>query len=45
MKLYYMPAACSLAPHIILRELEITADLIRVDHKSRRWMTDEISTS
>ena len=30
-KLYYMPAACSLAPHITLRELGITADLVRVD--------------
>jgi glutathione S-transferase len=31
MKLYYSPSACSLSPHIILRELEFDFDLIRVD--------------
>lgn len=36
MKLYYMPAACSLAPHIVLCELGIAADLVQVDHQSRR---------
>jgi glutathione S-transferase len=30
MKLYYMPAACSLAPHIALREAGIQFDLERV---------------
>lgn len=36
MKLYYMPAACSLAPHIVLRELGIATDLVQVDHKTHR---------
>jgi glutathione S-transferase len=31
MKLYYAPAACSLAPHIVLRECGSTFELTRVD--------------
>lgn len=36
MKLYYSPGACSLAPHIALREAERTFELERVDLKTKR---------
>lgn len=36
MKLYYSPGACSLAPHIALREAERAFELERVDLKSHR---------
>jgi glutathione S-transferase len=31
MKLYYSPGACSLSPHIILREIGSAFDLERVE--------------
>ena len=31
MKLYYSPGACSLSPHIVLREAGVKFDLVRVD--------------
>jgi glutathione S-transferase len=36
MKLYYAPGACSLSPHIVLREAERRFDLERVDLATRR---------
>jgi len=36
MKLYYSPGACSLAPHIALREADRHFDLERVDLKTHR---------
>jgi glutathione S-transferase len=36
MKLYYSPGACSLSPHIVLREAERRFDLERVDLKAHR---------
>jgi len=36
MKLYYSPGACSLSPHIVLREAERRFDLERVDLQTHR---------
>ena len=35
MKLYFFPNACSLAPHIVLRELALPFDLVLVDNQAK----------
>jgi glutathione S-transferase len=37
MKLYYSPGACSLAPHIAMREAGIAVDLQKVDLKAKQY--------
>lgn len=39
MKLYYTPGACSLSPHIALRESGLKFDIEKVDLKSRKTET------
>jgi glutathione S-transferase len=41
MKLYYSPAACSLAPHIVAREAGVAIDLVRVDLATHRTEAGE----
>jgi len=36
MKLYFTPGACSLSPHIVMREAGIAADLEQVDLKTKK---------
>lgn len=35
MKLYYAPNTCSLSPHIVLRELELEFELVKVNNRSK----------
>ena len=39
MKLYFAPGACSLSPHIVLREAGLRFDLERVDLKAKKLKT------
>ena len=45
MKLFYTPGACSLSPHIVLRELDLPFTLEAVDLKSKRTETGADFTS
>lgn len=36
MKLYYMPAACSLSPHIVANELGLDIEFIKVNHTDNK---------
>ena len=39
MKLFYMPGACSLAPHIVAKEAGINLELVKVDGKTKTTET------
>lgn len=41
MKLYYMPAACSLSPHIVANELGLDIEFIRVNHNDHKTETGQ----
>ena len=41
MKLYFSPGACSLAPHIVARELGIELELVKVDGKAKKTASGE----
>ncbi|MFZ5792226.1 MAG: glutathione transferase GstA [Pseudomonadota bacterium] len=36
MKLYYSPGACSLSPHIVIREAGLPAEAVKVDLKAKK---------
>jgi glutathione S-transferase len=36
MKLYFAPYTCSLSPHIVLRELDLPFELVKVDNRTKQ---------
>jgi glutathione S-transferase len=40
MKLYFSPGACSLAPHVVLREAQIPFEAVRVDLRTKQLKAD-----
>src|SRR5918911_63156 len=36
MKLYYSPGACSLSPHIVLREAGLPIDVEKIDNRAKK---------
>ncbi|MBO1021066.1 glutathione transferase GstA [Methylobacterium sp. SD274] len=36
MKLFFAPGTCSFSPHIVLQELNLSYDLVRVDNRTKR---------
>lgn len=41
MKLYYAPGACSLSPHIVLREAGLPVELVKVDLRGKKTESGE----
>lgn len=41
MKLYFSPGACSLASHIVIRELDLPVSLMKVDLGTKKFGNDE----
>ena len=41
MRLYFNPGACSLSPHIVLREAGLEFDLVQVDLKTKKTKSGE----
>jgi glutathione S-transferase len=41
MKLYYAPGACSLSPHIALREADLPFELVQVDNRAKKTASGE----
>ncbi len=41
MKLYFSPGACSLASHIVIRELSLPVSLMKVDLSTKKFGNDE----